>query len=48
MAVYSVMFSAHGKVRVTRYRRGQSSIDVGYVEDYPGKDELTVNLIQGD
>ena len=47
MAVYSVMFIAHGKVRVTRCRRRRSAISVGHVEDYPGEDETTVNLTQG-
>ena len=48
MAVYSVIFIAHGKVRVTRCRRRRSAISVGHVEDYPGEDETTANLAQGD
>ena len=48
MAIYSVMFSAHGKVQVMGCRRRRSVIAVGHVEDYPEKDETTVNLTQGD
>ena len=48
MVVYSVMFIAHGKVRLTRCRRRRNAIAVGHVEDYPGGDEITVNLTQGD
>ena len=47
-AVYSVMFIAHGKVRVTRCRRRRGAIVVGHMEDYPGEDETTVNLTQRD
>jgi hypothetical protein len=35
MTVYSVMFSAHGKVHVTGSRRRRSIVAEGYVEDYP-------------
>ena len=48
MAIYSVMFITHGKVRVMRCRRRWSAIVVRHVEDYPIEDETTVNLIQGD
>ena len=48
MAVYSVRFIAHGKVQVTGCKRRRSVIAVGHVEDYPEKDETTVNLTQGD
>ena len=47
-AVYSVMFIAHGKVRMTRCRRRRGAIAVGHAEDYPGEDETTVNLTQRD
>ena len=43
---YSVMFIAHGKVRVTRCRRRRSAIAVGQVKDYPEEDKATVNLTQ--
>jgi hypothetical protein len=43
MVVYFGMFSAHGNVQVKRYRRKQSAIFVGHVEDYPVKDETIVN-----
>ena len=48
MAIYFVMFIAHGKVGVTRCRRRRSAIAVGHVKDYPEEDETTVYLTQDD
>ena len=48
MAVYFVMFIAHGKVRVMRCRRRRNAIVVGHVKDYPEEDETTVNWTEDD
>jgi hypothetical protein len=47
MTVYSVLFSAHGKVLVRGSRRRQSIVAEGHAEDSE-KNETTVKLTQGD
>jgi hypothetical protein len=37
MTIYSVMFSAHGKVQVMGSRRRRSVVAEGHVEDYPAR-----------